>query len=201
VFAGSPALGARCARHPERLAHDVCARCGSYACAQCHRLADNGLDYCIACLTRLDIPASRADRFIANLVDQAAVWLPVTAGFILQLIIAQAERRLRMLDAFPILLGALATLGVLAYQLYLVAESGQSLGKRMRNIRTVRMDGSPVTLGRVVVLRNVVPGLINAACNIFGLVDALFIYNPDRRCLHDVLADTKVVKVNPEAEG
>jgi uncharacterized RDD family membrane protein YckC len=195
----SRTVGARCALHSERPAHDVCVRCGTYVCAEeCHRLGDNGLDYCIACVLRVEVLAERGDRFIANLVDQFVVVLPFSIGLFLQLILMKDQERFAPETALLLLLGALVSLGVMGYQLHLVAESGQTIGKRMRNIRMVRGDGSPVTLSRVIFLRNVVPGLVNSACSAFGLIDALFIFNNDRRCLHDVIADTKVVQVNPD---
>jgi uncharacterized RDD family membrane protein YckC len=62
--------------------------------------------------------------------------------------------------------------------------NGQSIGKRLLGIRVVRMDGSPVSLARIVFLRNLVPELIGAGCSLFGLVDACFIFADNQRCLH-----------------
>jgi uncharacterized RDD family membrane protein YckC len=93
-------------------------------------------------------------------------------------------------------LGALGSLAVICYQLYLLSTIGQTLCKRWLGIKVVRSDGSPVDLGRLILLRNIVPSLINSACGLFFLVDALFIFTDERRCLHDQIADTIVVKVD-----
>ena len=61
-----------------------------------------------------------------------------------------------------------------------------------------RPNGSEPGFGRAVFLRNVVPGLIAAipiAGPLFSVVDLLMIFGRERRCLHDYIAGTRVVKV------
>jgi uncharacterized RDD family membrane protein YckC len=90
----------------------------------------------------------------------------------------------------------LAWVAVLAFQAYLISTTGQSIAKRMVGLRIVRTDGSPVGFVRGVLLRSWVFGagsVIPGVGRVLALVDALFIYRGDRRCLHDLLADTKVV--------
>ncbi len=53
-----------------------------------------------------------------------------------------------------------------------------------------------MTLGRLVFLRYGGPGLIGQIPflgSLFSLLDALFIFSEERRCIHDHFADTKVV--------
>ncbi|MDC0713561.1 RDD family protein [Stigmatella sp. ncwal1] len=187
--------GARCAQHSTRSASTVCSRCGNYACGQCRRVGGDGLEYCSLCIPRMVFLAERSDRFWANLVDQLVLGLPWLAALVVILLFAQLDRPDRGIG-LGLFLAAAGTLAVAGYQLHLVAQSGQSIGKRMRGIRVVRSDGSPASLGRIILLRNVVPSAINAACGLFSLIDALFIFQDDRRCLHDQIADTKVVKVS-----
>jgi uncharacterized RDD family membrane protein YckC len=75
----------------------------------------------------------------------------------------------------------------------LVSRNGQTIAKKMLNIKVVRRDGSPASLGRIFWLRNVVNGLLGII-PLYGLVDILFIFADDRQCLHDKLADTMVVE-------
>jgi uncharacterized RDD family membrane protein YckC len=191
--------GARCAQHPELLARAICSRCGSYACTHCYRQRPDGQGLCDSCHSRepMRVLAERGDRFVANLVDQFIVFLPILCAAFLQLLIVEVAGPDSYASEPLMILGMLASLGVLGYQLYLVGQSGQTLGKRLRNIRMVRSDGSPVSVARVILLRNLVPGLVNSACGFFSLVDALFIFGEERRCLHDVIADTIVVRVDP----
>ena len=75
----------------------------------------------------------------------------------------------------------------------LVARNGQTIAKKMLNIKVVRSDGSPASLGRIFWLRNVVNTLI-CFIPLYQLVDVLFIFADERQCLHDKLADTIVVE-------
>jgi uncharacterized RDD family membrane protein YckC len=75
----------------------------------------------------------------------------------------------------------------------LVALNGQTIAKKMLNIKVVRKDGSPASVGRIFLLRNLVNGLISII-PLYGLIDILFIFSDERQCLHDKLADTIVVE-------
>lgn len=192
-------IGARCARHPALQAIHICSRCGSYTCTQCSQLASDGKALCVDCMVRVPVRASRSARFVANLVDQFVVLLPIVAGALTQVAIDGANPGTEP-DFVLVGLGALVSLCVGIYQLHLVARSGQTIGKRMAKIRMLRTDGSPVSVARVVFLRNLVPGVINSFCGFFNLVDSLFIFGNEKRCLHDYIADTQVVEAS-EGEG
>jgi uncharacterized RDD family membrane protein YckC len=71
--------------------------------------------------------------------------------------------------------------------------NGQSIAKKYLGIKVVRTDGSPVSLGRLIWLRNVV-NLLLGILPFYGIVDPIFIFGESRRCLHDKIADTIVVK-------
>jgi uncharacterized RDD family membrane protein YckC len=99
--------------------------------------------------------------------------------------------------------GALSVLllGVLfcaAIQTWMLAVRGQTVGKRLLGIRIVRVqDDANPGLVHAVLLRSFVPMLIRAV-PVFGLgfwlVDVACIFRADRRCLHDLIAGTKVVQ-------
>lgn len=184
--------GAICAHHANFRAIAICSRCGSYVCSQCHQLGADGKDYCFACNLREPDLAERGDRFVANLVDSLIIFIPMMGAGFVGAIFSRYE-------GLAILLGTLTSLGVLGYQASL-ASYGQSIGKRMRHIRVVRTDGSRASLGRILVLRNFIPALIGSFCGLFGIIDALTIFGEERRCIHDLLADTKVVKVTSDMD-
>jgi hypothetical protein len=52
----SPAAGARCAKHPETAAVDVCQRCGAFACGDCLQIRSEDA-FCADCGRILDRPA------------------------------------------------------------------------------------------------------------------------------------------------
>jgi uncharacterized RDD family membrane protein YckC len=103
--------------------------------------------------------------------------------------------------------GLLAKLGVQTLSLalfaaingWLLARNGQTVGKKLIGIRIVRSDGTPAALGRILALRYGIGYLVAALhvvlLMIYSLVDCLLIFRSNRRCLHDLIADTIVVKV------
>jgi uncharacterized RDD family membrane protein YckC len=74
-----------------------------------------------------------------------------------------------------------------------VARNGQTIAKKMLGIKVVRSDGSPISLGRIFWLRNVVNTLLGIV-PLYGLIDILLIFGAERQCIHDKIADTLVVK-------
>ena len=80
---------------------------------------------------------------------------------------------------------------------YLLATRGQTIGKALLKVRIVRRDGSPASFGRIIGLRylpTTVITLIPLFGGLYALVDSLLIFRESRRCLHDNIADTIVVK-------
>lgn len=75
---------------------------------------------------------------------------------------------------------------------------GQTLGKRLLKIAIVNLDGQVPELGGLLLKRYLVWWLL-AYIPMIGvllvLVDYLFIFRADRRCLHDLLAGTRVVQL------
>jgi uncharacterized RDD family membrane protein YckC len=165
----------------------VCTRCGTFVCAGCQRFGRDGLPYCPACVPAELVLADRGTRLAASMLD----------GFLLLLVaglFGLVSKRDEPLLMAP---GLVAMLALCGYQLYLSATANQSIGKRLLKIRVARTDGSRVSVFRILILRNAVPQAMGALCNLFGLVDAVFIFGDARRCAHDYIADTIVVKVPP----
>lgn len=81
-----------------------------------------------------------------------------------------------------------------------VAQSSQSIGKKMVGIQVVRSDGTQAGFWRIVGLRWLLSSMIGGVLAIYSLIDALFIFRGDRRCLHDLMADTIVINKEPGSE-
>lgn len=96
-------------------------------------------------------------------------------------------------------LSLVSLIGFLALHGYLLHKNGQTIGKRLLGIRIVSAsDGQIVSLGKIFGLRYVpiqIAGIIPLVGNLLPLLDVLFIFREDRRCLHDFIAGTRVVKV------
>jgi len=144
------------------------------------------------------VDASRGARFLAILIDGL---LPMIIGFGIAVAVVlpmyRSARQVRVPGIEPPALGSanymmtttwawiggFALLAFFVYSAVLVYRYGQTFGKRMMGIRVVRTDG-----GRVAIV-GFVP-IINA---VVGLLDPLLIFRDSRQCLHDNIADTKVV--------
>lgn len=148
-------------------------------------------------------PADRGTRLGASLLDGLISGLPAIA--LIWSGLALLGYGLFDADAAEPSEWLLAAMGFasagglyLAINGYLLAKHGQSVGKRICGIRIVRLDGSAPTLWEAFVKRYLsllLLGQIPLAGNMISLVDALFIFRADRRCLHDLLAGTLVVNM------
>jgi uncharacterized RDD family membrane protein YckC len=93
-------------------------------------------------------------------------------------------------------LGGVAVIAFYVWSTVLVYLYGQTFGKRVMDIRVVRTSGERVSFARFVFARwlplfvvRFVP-LLNFA---IMLLDPLLIFRHSRQCLHDAIADTRVV--------
>ncbi len=89
-------------------------------------------------------------------------------------------------------------LALLIVQACLVTMRGQSIGKILVGIRIVRFrDDSAAGFLHGFLIRSVAPWLIGRIPLLgflFWIVDICFVFRDDHRCIHDLMADTKVVK-------
>jgi uncharacterized RDD family membrane protein YckC len=156
--------------------------------------------------------AERGTRLGAFLIDYLLSVLVTLPGF---LILGPAffsvfvsamrgqEPDFSVLQAGTLLTGmavlVLGGLTLLIVQVVMLSTRGQTIGKRMLGIRVVRYaDGAQAGFVHGWLLRNLVPGIIQMVPWIgfaFYITDACFIFSQERRCLHDLIAGTKVVKV------
>jgi uncharacterized RDD family membrane protein YckC len=95
------------------------------------------------------------------------------------------------------IIAGVAFLALLAIQIYLLTTRGQTIGKKMMSVKIVKYaDGSSPGFVHACLLRLIVPGFINGipfVGSLFPIVDACFIFGDERRCIHDLIAGTKVV--------
>jgi uncharacterized RDD family membrane protein YckC len=129
--------------------------------------------------------ASRGARFGANLIDTFMAYAP----FFIAGIVSGHDNS----GGIGLTIGALLTLGLVIYQSILVSTTGQTLAKRWLGIRIVKMDGSPVNFVSGVLLRFLVGRVLLFIVPLYSLIDAIWIFKDESRCLHDMIASTKVV--------
>jgi len=142
--------------------------------------------------------AGRGKRLGAALLDGliSVIWLApvVWAGFM------AVDVRRGIKPAGPMvalmLLGLALMITIIVVNCLLLHRSGQTIGKRALDIAVVRTDGSRVSLPRYIFLRiapMLVLGMIPLVGKVSGLIDPLLIFGKEKRCLHDLIADTIVV--------
>ncbi len=143
--------------------------------------------------------AGRGTRLAAHLLDSLIMVGPAIAGGIA---VAMLSNEIRggeadnILVIFGFALSAYVIV-MLIVNAILLHRHGQTLGKRIMKIRITRDDGSAVSVLRVFFLRFLPVTLLGAIPTlglIFRLLDPLMIFQTNRRCLHDLIAGTIVVK-------
>jgi uncharacterized RDD family membrane protein YckC len=129
--------------------------------------------------------AGRGTRLLTMILDSiilvAMVYLPLMIG--------TAVSRAIPFD----LLVVAGLVGWIWLTVMFVSRNGQSIGKKITGIKVVRSDGSRASLGRIIVLRNVLNSLLSII-PLYGFVDALLIFGESHQCVHDKIADTIVIK-------
>ncbi|OZC03073.1 RDD family protein [Rubricoccus marinus] len=100
-------------------------------------------------------------------------------------------------------LGALvfvgALLALMVYQVILLSRDGQTIGKRVLNLRIVDAhDGHNPGFLRAFVVRSVLMGVLSII-PLVSLIDALMVFTENHQTLHDRLATTVVEDESPGA--
>ena len=95
--------------------------------------------------------------------------------------------------------GVSMAIGVLIFLMlngYLLATRGQTIGKLLLKIRITRPSGEAASITRLALRYGAgfAAGLVMAVIWVYSLIDCLLIFRKSRRCLHDVIGDTIVVK-------
>jgi uncharacterized RDD family membrane protein YckC len=152
--------------------------------------------------------ASRPSRFWASFVDGLVIGLPFAPSYVEAAPVIGARLRDGHSTAFgiwadiantgtPFYGGLLFSLILWAVVALLVHRNGQSIGKKLLGIKDVRTDGSRASFARIFGLRyfvNTLLTMVPVLGGLYGLVDVLMIFGSAKRCCHDYIADTIVVR-------
>ncbi len=89
----------------------------------------------------------------------------------------------------------------LAINSYLLFKRGQTIGKYLLDVRIVDLQGRIAPFWRVILLRYLLISAVASQLGVLGQLlstaDCLLIFQRSRRCLHDILAGTRVIKARP----
>lgn len=133
--------------------------------------------------------ADRSTRFGAALLDGLIILVMVYLPFMVSVM-------LNGNGSWSWIGLVVAGVGFIVWMFFTVkflGENGQSIGKKACKIKILRKDGSEVSISRVIIGRNVVNGVLGLI-PFYAFIDALFIFGNKRRCVHDYIADTIVVR-------
>jgi uncharacterized RDD family membrane protein YckC len=146
------------------------------------------------------VPAERGTRLGAAILDSIlfvlAVYVPLMVTAFSAARIETAPEQAERFEQLAVGGSVVALIGLVIwawFTLKFMARNSQSIAKKWLQIKVVRADGSRVSLGRLILLRNVVVWILSMI-PLFSIIDALFIFGEARQCLHDKIADTIVVK-------
>lgn len=153
--------------------------------------------------------ATLGQRFVGAMLDGVAAlvaFMPMMIGIGSSAFVELAQGKEPSEEVVQANMGLVGFSGflfvvLLVINLVWLIRRGQSIGKRIAGIRIVGVESDENPGGvKTVLLRGIVNGIIGAVPGIGGvysLVDILFIFTKDRRCLHDLLAGTRVVQGQP----
>jgi len=101
--------------------------------------------------------------------------------------------------------GVLGLIVFLALHGYLLAKYGQTIGKRVAGIKIVSRDSiTLLPLPRLFLLRYLPAALaahVPTIGQLLSFVNVVFIFRADKRCVHDLIAGTIVIKANQAQES
>lgn len=144
------------------------------------------------------VQAERMQRFLAAFIDGLiALAIGVPVAFLLGSF-DYARRGIRPPFALTLAAVAIGFVSFVLIQGWFLHTSGQTIGKKVIGIRIVDIDGKVPPITRMLGLRYLptqLAALIPVVGGFYALVDVLFIFRQDHRCLHDLVAGTRVVKV------
>lgn len=136
--------------------------------------------------------ASRTNRLAARLIDLGIYVLATfVAGLFWGFMTGAGDGPLTNM------LGWMIWGAITVYQFYLLTSYGQTIGKQLMKIRIVKHDtGENGGFVTNVLVREIVNGIL-ALIPFYALVDVLFIYSSEQRCIHDRFAGTDVIEDVP----
>jgi uncharacterized RDD family membrane protein YckC len=133
--------------------------------------------------------ADRSTRFSAAFLDGLIIMVMVYLPFMLSVMLGGNGSW----SWIGLVVAGAGFIVWLFFTVKFLGENGQSIGKKACKIKILRKDGSEVSISRVIIARNLMNGLLGLI-PFYALIDALFILGNKRRCVHDYIADTIVVK-------
>jgi len=145
-----------------------------------------------------EIIASRWDRLWASLIDtiiQMVVIIPVMYySGVFQLLMKGQEPSLQ----YNLAMAGVGLITFIVFNIKFLISTGQTIGKKVLGIKIVDLQGQLPSIKTTLPIRYAVffiPAQIPIIGQLLSIINILFIFGKEKRCLHDFAAGTRVVKV------
>lgn len=140
--------------------------------------------------------ATRASRLGASLIDSIILWVIMLPILYLTGVSTEVSQgsELSILRSVLACFLSLFIFALVNYQM--LVTTGQTIGKRLLDIKMVDQNGDLPGLSSHLVKRYLVyfvPGAVPVFGQLFAVINFCFIFGSHRRCVHDYVAGTRVV--------
>jgi uncharacterized RDD family membrane protein YckC len=144
--------------------------------------------------------AGRLERLAAVLIDALIGIIPGVAALAYSGGLESVLKGQPLTTQQALLVAVWSWGSFLAINSYLLFKRGQTVGKYLLHVRIVDLQGGIAPFWRVILLRYLlIPAVaqLGVLGQLLSTADCLLIFQKSRRCLHDILAGTRVIKARP----
>lgn len=154
------------------------------------------------------VNASPGKRFAAQFLNGLMFFIPVLIllfGFLLSGGLGMLSGEDIVTSIAMILSLAIAGLSFIAIVItnfVMLLKHSQSIGKYWMKIQIVSIeDDRPADAAKTILLRFLVNGFLTTifSWTLYPIIDPLFVFREDRRCIHDLIAGTRVIDISENA--
>ena len=141
--------------------------------------------------------ASRWARLAAVLVDGIIAALLTVPFFMVTGMWSDMTSGAEPSYGFTLLSGLYGFVAYVVVHYYFLNQNGQTVGKKALGIRIENLEGRLIGAPNIIGKRYLpvtAASLVPIIGGLLVIIDALFIFRKDRRCVHDMIAGTRVVK-------
>ncbi len=140
--------------------------------------------------------ASRGARLGGALLDSLIMMVVMIPLMLFMGVLQNSFAGIRMTFNETVIVFFVGWAVFLGFNGYLLYKKGQTIGKVIVKTKIVDLNGKLPEFGKMLLLRYVVLGVVTHVPilgSLAAIVNVLFIFGNERRCLHDYLAGTRVV--------
>jgi uncharacterized RDD family membrane protein YckC/predicted RNA-binding Zn-ribbon protein involved in translation (DUF1610 family) len=143
-------------------------------------------------------PADRGKRFLGAFADGFAYCLLMVPGFVMMGAFGDGNGQDNdAMAGIGLILFWLGGLTAIALNIFFLVTRSQSIGKWLVNTQMMDYEThEPAGFWKTFIIRGFVNGVIGLFVPFYGLIDVLFIFGEEHRCVHDQIAGTYVVDIS-----